>query len=246
MTDERSKIPGSMMKSGSGVGLENEMPPLRVSGFICLALGVLSGLSIIAKSMLLIPLAAFLFGFFALRKSGGPRPVGTRVACIGMVFAAAFGSCGYTVARMKSVTLSGQAERFAQNYMQLIALGHDEHALQLQEEPRNRLSTDMDLADYYTSSATIAEQLVQFKTDAVNRELKRRGVDAKWVLSRPTYVYYQFGFDHAEIIWSDPTNETALKIQMFMDYRIDRDGQGQWQMTTVQPWRSRFVAESVL
>jgi hypothetical protein len=245
MTDERSKNSGDQMKSEGSFDVE-ETPPLRVSGFICLGLGVLSGLSIIAKSMLILPIAAFLFGLFALRKSHGPRPVGTRVACIGMFLAVAFGSCGYMVDRMKTETLSRQAENFARNYMELIVLGQDEHAMELQKEWFNRLSTDMNLAEHYTSDPRIVEQLVQFKTDAVNRELKRRGAGAEWVVDRPTSIYYQFGSDHAEIIWSDPTLETPMKIQMFMDYRIDKSGLGQWQMKRVLPLRRRFVAERVL
>jgi len=245
MTDEHSQDLGSVMNSEAGFDME-ATPPLRVSGFICLGLGVLSGLCIIAKSMLILPIAAFLFGLLALRKTDGPKPVGTRVACVGMFLAAAFGSCGYMVDRMKTVTLSRQAESFARDYMELIALGQDEHALELQKEWFNRLSTDMNLADHYTSDPRIVEQLVQFKTDAVNLELKRRGVDAEWVLDRPTSIYFQFKSDHAEIIWSDPTLETSMKIQMFMDYRIDQSGLGQWQMSTVQPLQTRLVAPSVL
>ena len=130
--------------------------------------------------------------------------------------------------------------------MKLVALGHDEHAMELQKEWYNRLSTDMNLAEHYLSDQRVAESLVQFKTDAVNRELKRLGADADWTLNRPVNVYYQFGQDHAEVIWSDPSGDSSLTIQMFMDYRIDSRGRGQWQMKIVQPLRTRLVAENVL
>ena len=246
MTNERDEETMLGMRLGSGFELEEETPPLRVSGFICLIFGLLSGICIIFKAMLLMPIVAILFGLIALRKYDGPRPAGTRVACVGMFLSVAFGVCGYTVEMMKHATLGRQAEEFAGQYMELIALGHDEHAMELQKEWYNRLSTDMNLADHYLSDQRIAEQLVQFKTDAVNRELKRRGSGAEWTLEQPTDVYYQYGQEHAEVVWSDPSGDSEMKIQMFMDYKIDSKGLGQWQMKTVQPLRRRLVADSVL
>ena len=125
-------------------------------------------------------------------------------------------------------------------------MGHDEHAMELKKEWYNRLSTDMNLADHYLSDPRISESLVQFKTDLVNREFKRRGPNAEWQLERPTRIYYQYGKDHAEVIWSDPTGDSELTIQMFMDYRVDSKGRGQWLMAVVQPLRTRLVADSVL
>ncbi len=246
MTDERDEqfIPG--MTSGNEFDFEEGVPPLRVSGFICFALGAASCLSILFKPLLFLPLAAFACGLIALRKYDGPRPAGTRIAAIGMLMGVAFGSCGYTVNMMKRTTLSRQAEEFAEQYMKLVALGHDEHAMELQKEWYNRLPTDMNLSEHYLSDQRITESLVTFKDDMVNRELKQRGVDAEWVLDRPIRVYFEFGKDHAEVIWVDPTGESKLTIQMFMDYNIDSHGRGQWQMKTVQPMRRPLVAESVL
>jgi len=245
MTYERDEK--TMLGMGSGNGFElDETPPLRVSGFISLILGVLSACSIIFKPMLVMPLGAIVFGLIALRKYDGPRPAGTRVAVWGVLLGVTFGCCGYTVSLMKQATLSRQAEEFAGQYMDLVAIGHDEHAMELKKEWYNRFSTDMNLADHYLSDQRIAESLVQFKTDLVNRELKRCGPEAEWVLDRPIRVYYQYGYDHAEVVWTDPTGDSEMTIQMFMDYRIDSQGRGQWQMQIVQPLRDRLVAESVL
>jgi hypothetical protein len=246
MTEERDEKNMRGMSSGNGFELEEVAPPLRVSGFICLLLGVLSIFSIIFKAMLLMPLMALVFGLIALRKYDGPRPAGMRAAFLGMLLGVAFGTCGYTVDMMKRSTLGRQAEEFAGQYMKLVALGHDEHAMELQKEWYNRLSTDMNLAEHYLSDQRVAESLVQFKTDAVNRELKRLGADADWTLNRPVNVYYQFGQDHAEVIWSDPSGDSSLTIQMFMDYRVDSRGRGQWQMKIVHPLRTRLLAENVL
>lgn len=245
MTEERDG------KTMLGMGLRNEFefeesPPLRVSGFICLVLGVLSAFSILGKPMLFFALGSIFFGLVALRKYNGPRPAGTRVAMWGIILSVGFGACGYTIPLMKQVTLSRQAEEFAGQYMTLVALGHDEHAMELKKEWYNRLSTDMDLAEHYISDPRISESLVQFKQDLVNQEFKRRGPEAEWKLDQPIRIYYQFGKEHAELIWIDPTGDSELKIQMFMDYQIDSKGRGQWLMSVVQPLRRRLVADSVL
>ena len=130
--------------------------------------------------------------------------------------------------------------------MDLVALGHDEHAMELKKEWYNRLSTEMNLAEHYTSDPRISESLVEFKSDLVNKEFKRRGPNAEWVLKRPIRIYYQYGKDHAEVIWSDPTGDSKLTIQMFMDYRVDSKGRGQWHIDVVQPLRERLVADSIL
>lgn len=245
MTDERDEK--TMLGMGSGNGFEfEESPPLRVTGYVCLLLGVLSVFSLLFKPMLLLALGSIVFGLIALRKHDGPRPAGTRVAMWGIVLSLGFGACGYTIPLMKQATLSRQAEEFASQYIELVALGHDEHAMDLKKEWYNRLSTDMNLADHYLSDPRISESLVQFKTAVVNREFKRRGPKAAWELDRPIRIYYQYGKDHAEVIWSDPTGESELTVQMIMDYRVDSKGRGQWLMNLVQPLRERLVADSVL
>ncbi len=245
MTEERDEK--TMLGMGSGNGFEfEESPPLRVTGYICFLLGVLSFFSLLGKPMLLFALGSILFGLVALRKYEGPRPAGTRLAMWGIFLSVGFGTCGYTISLMKQATLSRQAEEFAVQYMELVALGHDEHAMELKKEWYNRLSSDMNLAEHYVSDPRISESLVQFKSDAVNQEFKRRGPKAEWALDRPIRIYYQYGKDHAEVIWSDPTGDSELTIQMFMDYRVDSKGRGQWQIDVVQPLRERLVADSIL
>ena len=245
MTDESDERPMPVMGLGDGFEFE-ESPPLRVSGYICLLLGILSFFSLLGKPMLLFAVGSIVFGLIALRKYDGPRPAGTLVAMWGIILSVGFGTCGYTIPLMKQATLSRQAEEFAGQYMKLVALGHDEHAMELKKEWYNRLSTDMNLAEHYLSDQRISESLVQFKTDLVNREFKRRGPDAEWELDRPIRIYYQYGKEHAEVVWSDPTGDSELTIQMFIDYEIDSKGRGQWLMSVVQPLRRRLVADSIL
>ena len=52
MTDESDERPMPVMGLGDGFEFE-ESPPLRVSGYICLLLGILSFFSLLGKPMLL-------------------------------------------------------------------------------------------------------------------------------------------------------------------------------------------------
>ena len=105
---------------------QDSVPPLRVSGFICLLFGVLSVFSLIGQPLLLFSLIAIAFGIFALRRSGEQTPVGTRPAMLGLVLAVGFGACGFFVPWMKTMTLGRQAEKFSRDYMEVVARSEDE------------------------------------------------------------------------------------------------------------------------
>lgn len=130
--------------------------------------------------------------------------------------------------------------------MEVVARGHDEVAMELRKDHVNRFSTSMSLGELYATNDRARESLLELHEDASSSTLRRLGPDARWVLDRPVRVYYSYGKEHAEVIWMDPTGETSTKIQMFLDYRIDRNGDGQWNVDVAQPYRERIVAESVL
>ena len=234
------------MQAETGYELEDSAPPLRVSGFICLIFGALSFFCTLGQPLLVLPVIAFIFGLFALRRSGGQTPVGTRPAMLGLVLAAGFGSCGLFMPWMKTRTLGSQAEKFSRYYMDVVARGQYEFALELRKDNVNRLPTTMSLKEHYTLSEAAAKSLREFQEEGINDELRKRGPDAEWVLDRPTRVYYSYRREHAEVVWIDPTGESAVKIQMFLEYRVDSDGNGQWHVDVAQNYRERIVAEQVL
>jgi hypothetical protein len=165
---------------------------------------------------------------------------------LGLALAAGFGACGFFLPLMKTRTLGKQAEEFSRYYMEVVARGHDEVAMELRKDHVNRFSTSMSLGELYATNDRARESLLELHEDASSSTLRRLGPDARWVLDRPVRVYYSYGKEHAEVIWMDPTGETSTKIQMFLDYRIDRNGDGQWNVDVAQPYRERIVAESVL
>lgn len=234
------------MQAETGFELDDSAPPLRVSGFICLILGVLSFSCLLGQPLLVLPIIASVFGVFALRRSGGQTPVGTRPAMLGIVLAAGFGSCGLFLPWMKTRTLGSQAEQFSRYYMEVVARGQDEFAMELRKDYVNRFPTTMSLKDHYALTEDAARRLMEFREDGINNTIRKRGPGADWILDRPTRVYYSYQREHAEVIWIDPTGETPSKIQMFLEYRVSPDGDGQWHVDVVQSYRERIVAENIL
>jgi hypothetical protein len=234
------------MQAETGFELDDSAPPLRVSGFICLIFGVLSFLCLLGQPLLVLPLIAIIFGVFALRRSGGQTPVGTRPAMVGLVLAVGFGACGMFLPWMKTRTLGSQAEQFSRYYLEVVARGQDEFAMELRKDYVNRLPTTMSLKEHYTISEDAARRLAEFREDSMNTMIRKRGPNADWILDRPTRVYYSYQREHAEVVWIDPTGETSAKIQMFLEYLVSPDGEGQWHVDVVQSYREPIVAENIL
>jgi hypothetical protein len=97
--------------------------------------------------MLLLPLISFLFGFVALRRSGETTPIGRRPAMIGLVLAAGFGMCGLVLPWFKTMTLGRQAEKFSRDYIEVVALGEDEFAMELNKDSVNRFPPTVSLKE---------------------------------------------------------------------------------------------------
>jgi hypothetical protein len=234
------------MQAESGFDPHDSAAPLRVSGFLCLICGLLSFFSMLFQPLLFLPIIAFGLGTFALRRWSGQQPLGIRPAMVGMVLAAGFGSCGLFLPWMKTMSLGGQAERFTRQYMDVVALGHNEMALELRKDYVNRFPDTLPLKEHYAMSEEGSRQLDEFEQESLNTTFRKVGPGAEWVLDRPTRVYYSYGREHAEVVWVDSTGETPSALQFFLDYIVDSNGDGQWHIAVAQTYRERLVAESVL
>lgn len=225
-------------------GFEETIAPLRVSGFIALLLGLLSASALLGSSMLLIPIAAFAFGLFALRKHSGPTPVGIRPAMAGMILAAGFGACGLFIPWMKTAVLGSQAKQFSRDYIELLAQDEVEYAMEMCKDYVNRFPKDMNLKEHYTRGEDSQRRLDEFRDSSPLVSIQKRGRNADWILDRPINVYHLYGDERAEVVWADPARKTRLRVILI--YKVDSDGDGQWHVDTCQPYRERIVAPAVL
>lgn len=220
--------------------------PLRLSGFLCLLVGLLSFFCTMFQPLLFLPIVALVFGGIALRRWSGQQPIGIRPAMVGMVLAAGFGSCGLFLPWMKNMTLGKQAERCTLQYIDVVALGNYEMALELRKDHVNRFPDTMPLREHYASSEETMRTLEEFQQETLNATFQKIGPGGNWVLDRPTRVYYSYGREHAEVVWIDRNGETPSAIQFFLEYMIDTNGDGQWHITTAQTYREPIVAPTVL
>jgi len=234
------------MHAEAGIEADVDSRPLRVSGFLCLLFGLLSILCPIGRPMLIMPLICFVLGFIALRKHSGETPVGTRPALVGLVLAVGFGICGLMLPLFKTYTLARQAEKFARDYIEVLAYEEDEFAMELNKDYVNRFDKTMSLEEHYNENEGASRQFAEFRENSIHEVIRSRGPKAEWVLAQPVRIYYSYDREHAEMVWMDPTGQVGTKIFMIMDYMIDSKGQGQWHIATVAPQMKRYVAESVL
>ena len=238
------------MRAETGFEDVESRTPFRISGFLCLLLGLLSVLAVFGKPLLVFPLGAFVVGFIALRRNeegaGGPRPVGTTPAMIGMVLAAGFGACGYFMPWFKDMTLGAQAEKFGRDYLEVISRGDDYYAIELGKDYANRFPTTMDLDQHYALSEQGQKVLEEFQSSAVVNTVREGGEGANWVLDRSVRIYYSYGREHAVLIWKDSNGGVTTKLHMFLDYMVDSKGNGQWYVEECTVLSARFTAPAIL
>ncbi|MEM8666262.1 MAG: hypothetical protein AAGG48_02015 [Planctomycetota bacterium] len=247
MSTNSSAYSVPQMRAETGYEDDGAIAPVRISGFLCLVLGLLSFVSLFGKPLLVIPVAAFFVGLIALRKYvGEERPVGTTAAKLGMVIAVGFGSCGLFVHTFKGRTLGAQAEKFALDYVEVIASGNDFYALELEKDYPNRFSDSMDLEEHYALD-DIGENIVgQFRRRQVNEVIRTRGPGSVWALDESVTVQYSYGKERARVVLRDPTGETTSKILIFLLYRVDSKGNGQWHVEDCSIVSERLIAPAVL
>jgi len=220
--------------------------PVRVSGFVTLALGLVSVAACFGTPLLVFPVAALLIGCFALRRSDGGRPIGTTPAMIGMAFATAFGSFGLFVPWFKTMELGRQAEKFSLDYVEVIARGDDYYAMELEKDYANRFPRTMNLSEFYSLSEQGQQILQQFSTRGVMETIRARGPGAVWELDEPVQIKYSFGSERATVVLRDPTGQTTSKIRVYLHYVYDSKGNGQWHVDDCMLDTPRYVAPAIL
>jgi hypothetical protein len=247
MTTDTDIIAQMAMSAEPGFELQEDHVPLRISGFIALILGLLSVLSVLGMPLLVIPAGAIAFGLFALRKYDGPTPVGVKPAMFGLVLAVGFGSFGFCVPFMKTMTLGRQAEYFARQYLELVARGELEMALELKKDHVNRFMHNMPLKDHYAMHEPAQEMMDEFSQDGLNKTVRELGPGAVWELDRAPRVFQFYGRDHAQLVLVNNDRTKPLKVLFQMICVPDRrTGVGQWHIDVCTIQGEQLVAEKVL
>ena len=274
-TDSESPLSTPRMSAEAGFDGNELQAPIRISGFISVLLGLLTGLSFLGIALLFIPLLGILFGCFALRRYDGPRPVGVGAAYLGIILSVGFGAFGLGVPLMKKNTLGSQGEHYAREFMKLVANGDDYYAMELKKTFNNRFLSNMPLESYYLdgdgenilleSNASPEEQemiaasakegqdssplgrLREFREEAVYNIIQDVGIDGDWELDRPITVRYQYGREHIEVVFVNFDKPTPRRIRFVLECTIHpRTGDLEWHVATLMIDRERLVAESIL
>lgn len=235
------------MGAEGGYQVDEQQPPVRFSGFVCLLFGLLSIFSLLGRPLLLIPLAAFLFGAIALRKSPFGVPVGTTAAKLGLVLAVGFGACGFFLPWAKEQTLGTQAAYFVRQFFEVVHKGEWELVAELQKPYQNRLMSSMPLKEFYEVNEQAAQGLTEMRENGTYEAIQNADRVEDWELASSPHVFTRWGRQMVDTRWRDRSGNSKQIIQVELEYIVDRKtDMGHWHVTLFQFYRDRLVAESVL
>lgn len=225
------------MTVGSEVELLTEAPPLRLSGPIALVLGLLSFTALLGTPMVIVPILAVVAALVALRPYAGPRPTGYRVAFVGLFFAVLFGVWGFTSLRLKHRMLSHQAHAFAATWLDLLAQGDIEMALELKKHRQQRQPPSMPLREYYRTSAEGRATVEQFRENDATLQVIDAGTAVQWAPFRASESYQFGGRQLTSTYWKDQSGTVNTPILVSLEYiPATADAPAQWLVDNLSAW----------
>jgi len=211
--------------------LLDEPRPIRLSGFIALGLGLLSFTALFGAPMVIVPVLGTLSALWALRPYQGQRPVGLTVATIGLFIAVLFGVWGVTHRYLRQQTMSDQAVQFAADWLDLLAQGDIELAVELRAHPARRQSETMPLDEYYLHSEDGRRTMSEFRENEAIREVLQAGDRVRWELAATPRVYTLNGRALADTVWKDQSGAASTDVRVGLEYLpASGDEPAQWKV----------------
>ena len=225
------------MTVGSEAEWLSESRPMRVSGLLALLLGLFSFTALFGAPMMIVPVLAIVAGLVALRPYTGLEPTGYRMAKVALVLATLFGVWGTATRQFKHRTLADQANGFAIRWLELLAQGDIEVALELKKYPAQRQSATMSLPEYYRSSTEGTAFLQEFRENDTAVQLIDAGDTVRWEPFRATESYQFNGRQLTTTYWKDQTGSVNTPIRLTMEYLPPTaDTPAQWLVDNVSFW----------
>lgn len=221
---------------GGEGSVELETPaPIRFSGFLALLFAFLSVFCLLTPGLIAFPLAAIVLGVFALRPSRGPKPIGVTPARLAIVLAVGLGVCGFGLFLLRGQTLKEQATYFGHQFLEIVAAGHHEYALELKKREPDRSLPTTPLKELYQREKAASESLVMFRDDLATRFVEEAGPDAGWELTGSPKAYRYRGVDMVETRWVDPERPGASRVRVVLEYLRDHEEfRGHWVVHTFE------------
>lgn len=214
--------------------LELPVAAIRLSGFFALLLGLISFVSVLGETLILVSIVAALLAIWAIRPYKGDRPVGVIAGRIGLFCAILFGVWGYSERHFKHQTMSSQAIKFANAWLDLISEGNLELAVEMQAHPARRQPESMPLEDYYVRSESAIRTMTEFKEQDPIDKLIKLTKKPQWELAGEPYVYQIYGREMTETIWKDITGAHSERVKVVMELLSDTSlSQPEWRVEMV-------------
>lgn len=249
---KESDANNSTMGAETGYDVDEQPPPVRPSGFIALLFGLGSGVCLLGRPLLFLPLFGVFFALFALRYCKQGIPVGTTAAKIGLLLSVGFGCAGFWLPWFEERTVGKEAAYFAEEYIRLVIQDDYPMALELGHDHINRISPKMSLQVHYDNIKARAEPngrqdnaVMEFEHDEVVQNIQNLDVDVKFVLQKTPRVYTKYGTPQVDTIWNTERHVFKNNLLITMAYIIEEDtGLRQWYMKRRYWSKEQLVAEA--
>jgi hypothetical protein len=212
----------------------SETTPVRISGFAALFLGLLSFTALLGAPMIIVPVAAVLTALVSLRPYRGLRPLGYRAGMIGLFAGVLFGAWGATANQLRTRILSEQAVQFSEDWLNLVAQGDLELAVELQVDPSRRQAASMSLKEYYTQSEEGRSGMKLFREIEPVEELIAAGDRVRWELAGSPAVYKQNTRQKVRTQWRDQSGAVRQPVAVTLEYLSAADSMpAQWKVDAI-------------
>ncbi len=195
-----------------------EARPIRLTGFLALGLGLLSFTAVLGAPMMFLPVLAVIAALIALRPYGEKRPTGMLPASIGLFAAVLFGFWGATERHLRDRMMTEHATRFASQWLELLAQGDVELAMELQSYPNQRQSASMSLVEYYRDSEKGQARMQEFRENETLVELLDAGSKVDWKVAREPKFYTMNRRFLTATIWADESQTVKSLIKVVLEY----------------------------
>lgn len=221
-----------------------EIQPHRTVSRLALAAGfvtLLSPTALIHPLLVVVPLAAAVLSFLTLLTINSEQ-VGRTLAICALVPALGFAAYSPTRYFSRQQRVFESAERYANQWLQLIAEGRSFEAHQLSLTAFERQSPDVDLAVHYADPMTDVEGI------PTEEQLHAPFVDLQEFLAQDPVVRvltWPDGFDVEKLAVRESIRGTTESETVSLAYRLTAKGAAEGEIAHINIVMQRFIRNSV-
>lgn len=209
---------------------------VRPSGYLAFALGLLCIVALLGGAWYIVPVVAILVALFALRPvpAGLDSPAGRGWAAVGLAIALFFTTWAGTSQTLRRVSMTNDAERFARDWLAVLADGNEELAYELTQSRPARQIAGIDLQRFYQENPDAYEYLRRFLMDSATQKVIDAGDKPQWELQGSPVITRRYTMETIDIVMVDTTGTVTPPVRLTLQRTEDPDtGAAEWSVSGI-------------